>query len=95
MSMTPQEIDQLAACRMHVAELHGWLKWALSELDQPTNPLPSLEQAREALNRSEPEMLDIIENARAVVAARSGPLSLNDLLDAVDSLAAALPKAST
>jgi hypothetical protein len=100
--MTPEEIDQFAACRMHVAELHQVLAALVEDLgekalyDMVDNP--TWDRACATLTRSEPEMLDIIAKARAVVSAyaRDGEVDYNELWkmlgDAIDALAAALPK---
>ncbi|HSW83476.1 MAG TPA: hypothetical protein VLH12_08380 [Usitatibacter sp.] len=95
--MTPEEIDQLAACRMHVAELHTALKAARDDIatalaggGQETKA--RLREIDAALARSEPEMLDIISKARALV--RVEPADLQNLevplSHAIEDLGAAL-----
>lgn len=94
--MTPEEIDQLAAARMHAARLHSALKDARDAIAEPLRDVSArnlLEAIDAALNSGEPFDLDLIAKARAVVAAlpANGDCDPLALCAAVTALDAALP----
>ena len=105
--MTPEEIDQVAAMRMQVAQLHTALKGAYDALaegfaataagpDHEAHAKAVLRPIDEALQASEGGNLEIIAKARAVVEARRAGDTDSDpwvveLVAAVEDLAKVLP----
>lgn len=59
--MTPQETEQFAALRMHVAHLHNALKGAIEHAGSA--PLDSLDACKAALEQSEPAVRDLLAEA--------------------------------
>jgi 5-methylcytosine-specific restriction protein A len=101
----PVKPEQLAACRMRVAELHAACAEALAHFqreiwDDATMVDSDFGEAyrlcKTALAGSEPEMLDVIAKARAAVAAFKGHkdrISVDEILRSMEDLEASLPKA--